>query len=283
MAVRSETAGAPRAGDRVAAGTLAVPAEDVLGVESTFEGASNAGVVAGSDQTLVVDARLTPELGEDLRHLAERVADRPPALLVLTHPHGDHTFGIGAFAATTILSSPWTREYLEREWDRQVAVFEELRPAQAGSFRAARRIVPNLTFEGTMTVDLGGRAVRLLALGHGHTPGDVVVHVPGDGVVFSGDVVVHRNWPLLWDADVDGWLRSLDALDALAPRHVVPGHGPSGGPELIDEMRTCLRFLRALAEQPPADVDEAIAGSRFAGWAYPERVPAALELLRTQG
>jgi cyclase len=271
--------------EQVAAGRLVAPAAGVVAIESTFEGASNAGVVAGTEETLVVDARLTPDLGADLRRVAVERTGRKPGLLVLTHPHGDHVFGLGAFAGATVIASSWTRDAMAREWDHQIETFVGLRPAQADAFRAAPCVTPRLTFEGKLELELGDRTVRLLALGHGHTPGDVIVHVPDAGVVFSGDVVVDRNWPLLWDADPDGWLRSLDALAALDPQYVVPGHGRTGGPERIAAMRGCLTFLRELAHGRPDadDVTAAIAASPYADWAYPERVPAALERLRSHG
>lgn len=86
------------------------------------------------------------------------------------------------------------------------------------------------TFDGLVvheraTIDLGGRTVELRWLGRGATRGDLVVHVPDAGVVAAGDLVVHPV-PFAFSAHPGDWIRALDAIAALRPRAIVPGHGP---------------------------------------------------------
>ena len=76
------------------------------------------------------------------------------------------------------------------------------------------------------TLTLGGVTVQVLHRGGGHTPGDVLVWLPHSGVVFSGDVVyVDRILGLHPVSKTRTWVKSFEALEALNPRVVVPGHG----------------------------------------------------------
>ena len=71
--------------------------------------------------------------------------------------------------------------------------------------------------------------------GPAHTRGDNFIFVEEDGVLFTGDVVINRFFPVFPDADASGknWLAILDQLDELHPRTIVPGHGEVGGASLI--------------------------------------------------
>lgn len=76
------------------------------------------------------------------------------------------------------------------------------------------------------TLDLGGVTVQLVHRGGGHTPGDTLVWLPQSGVVFSGDVVyVDRILGLHPVSKTKTWVKSFEALEALNPKVVVPGHG----------------------------------------------------------
>src|SRR4051812_33078025 len=92
-----------------------------------------------------------------------------------------------------------------------------------------------------------GLRVELLHLGPGHTAGDTVVWLPDQRVLFAGDLVFSGVTPFVLMGSLDGSLRVLDRLRALEPLHVVPGHGPLGGPELLDTNADYLRWVAELA------------------------------------
>jgi glyoxylase-like metal-dependent hydrolase (beta-lactamase superfamily II) len=107
---------------------------------------------------------------------------------------------------------------------------------------------PNRVLRADADLDLGGRSVRLVHPGPAHTGHDVVVHVPDAGAVFAGDVVEHgpRGWTAESfgvDALVEHWPAALDAILALAPRVVVPGHGEPVDAAFVAEHRDGLTRL----------------------------------------
>jgi glyoxylase-like metal-dependent hydrolase (beta-lactamase superfamily II) len=76
------------------------------------------------------------------------------------------------------------------------------------------------------TLNLGGTTLQVVHRQGGHTPGDIMVWLPSSGVVFTGDVVyVDRILGLLPVSKTKTWVASFQALEALNPTIVVPGHG----------------------------------------------------------
>jgi glyoxylase-like metal-dependent hydrolase (beta-lactamase superfamily II) len=92
---------------------------------------------------------------------------------------------------------------------------------------AAEIVLPTLTLEDRLTLQRGDRRIEVLCLGKGHTAGDLVVHLPQEGVVITGDLVV---WPIPYvgaeQSHIGEWSATLEKLLMLRPSVIVPGHGP---------------------------------------------------------
>lgn len=101
-----------------------------------------------------------------------------------------------------------------------------LREAHLETLRSHELVGPTRTFDRRLELDTGERTVRLLHLGPAHTRGDVVVHLPGPGVVAVGDLLEHGE-PWTDGADVAGWANALETLAGLGASVYLPGHGPT--------------------------------------------------------
>src|SRR5437588_13052550 len=112
----------------------------------------------------------------------------------------------------------------------------------AGLLKQVRMRMPNVTFREEAEVDLGDIPVQLLHWGPAHTRGDEFVFLPKQSILFGGDVVVNRFFPIMPDSDASGtnWIRMLERLEKLNPAIVVPGHGEVGDAGLIRTMRDYL-------------------------------------------
>lgn len=88
-------------------------------------------------------------------------------------------------------------------------------------------VAPTLTFEDRLILQRGARRIEVLHLGRGHTAGDIVVHLPAEGIVITGDLVV-APVPLIGrdQSHVADWPVTLEKMLALRPKLIVPGHGP---------------------------------------------------------
>ena len=91
--------------------------------------------------------------------------------------------------------------------------------------RSAQFVPATLTFDRSLTLWQGDREVRLLHLGAGNTRGDVVLYLPGDRIVATGDLLVHPV-PFAFGSNIAAWADTLTALRALDTAIIVPGHGP---------------------------------------------------------
>jgi len=141
----------------------------------------------------------------------------------------------------------------------------------------AEIVLPTITVEDRLTLHLGGRDVEVRAVGRGHTGGDLVVYLPRERIVLSGDLVV---WPVPLvgreQSHVHEWSAALDRLRALRPAAIVPGHGPvlhdDGYLKLMAELFTTIAHQTDAAvaqgktlEETRQAVDLAELRRRFAG------------------
>ncbi len=114
-------------------------------------------------------------------------------------------------------------------------------------------VLPTLAVEDGLTLDRGGREVRILRLGRGHTAGDIAVHLPKENILITGDLVV-APVPLIGSdqSHIADWAPALENLLALKPAILVPGHGPVMPDDSY--VRTMLRLLTAIRERTAAAV-----------------------------
>lgn len=214
--------------------------------DASVPGVPNIGIVVGNTAILVVDTGMGRRNGETVVKEARRVGGNKPLYLVTTHVHPEHDLGAHAFPAETkmIRSRAQVSEIAEYgqttadAFRKRSALNREL--LEGAEFRSA-----DITFDSEYAVDLGGVQVKLFAVGPNHTPGDTIAFVAQDGVLFSGDVAM-KGLPAFASpkASLAHWLTSLDKLDALKPRIIVPSHGPNGDATYIDTYRKYLTSVR---------------------------------------
>jgi len=263
----------------------------------------NAGIVDLGGATLVFDAGLTPEAGDELAVAAHELTGRAPTLLLLSHFHNDHLRGFQALPDVPLVASEATRalvdtlgrEELASDLEHGVARLAEtralehdddpLRRACARTFvpywealvatapRVALRL-PGVTFEERVRFRGAHRRADFLSLGSGHTPDDAVLVLPDDGVVFCGDLLFVAAHPYLADGDPEGWLRALGVLKGFGAARYVPGHGPVGTAADLDALAAHIAGLRATAEHlhrdgvSPSDLGEPRPQGAAAAWDF---------------
>ena len=248
----------------------------------------NVGVILGDDAALVVDTGMGPRNGEIVLSEARRLADGRRLLLTLTHFHPEHGFGAQSFVDDAeIVYNRAQAEELAASGEEFVELFKTFGPEVAEMLEGVTLVEPHRTYEGRTELDLGGRTVELQEMGGAHTLGDQVVLVPDAGVMFAGDLVENRFFAIVFGDVANGpaWIETLERLEGLGPRVVVPGHGEVAGPELIGALRDYLADVRdsvAGRMERGEDVD-AIAASlgpeiraRYADWDNPEWIDFAI-------
>jgi len=218
---------------------------------------ANSPIILTDTEALVVDSEITPAAARALVADLKAVTDKPVKYVVDSHYHYDHAFGNQVFgpdvqvighentrtrllgntmAEYTYLSSvepvparvaalrerrdkeadPQAKALLERQITNSLAYLEQV--------KEIRVTPPTVTLDRKMTLFRGGREIQMLFFGRGHTDTDVVVYLPRERIVCTGDLM-ESVLSYMGDAYVDEWPATLDRLMTLDFDTVMPGHG----------------------------------------------------------
>ena len=233
------------------------------------------GLVLGQSRCLVIDTGGDVDQGTELAAAVRELTDLPWAV-VYTHAHFDHSFGTTAFLPCEVWAHRLCRPELIEHGETAKATWaarylEEGKPGIADALGRTEIVPPERLVTTREELDLGGRTAVLVHPGPAHTGHDLVVHVPDAGIVFAGDVVEHgpdgfTTGSFGDENDLPGWPVALDAILALEPRIVVPGHGDAVEPGFVREHREGLRRLnelKAAVQTGKTGLDEALMASPY--------------------
>ncbi len=212
----------------------------------------NIGVIGGTDSVLVVDTGMGPRNAEKVLKFASGYANGRKLYLTTTHFHPEHAFGAQVFAGeATFLINRAQGEDLATKGAGYLEMFRGLGEPVARQLEGVELATPDVVYDDSYDLDLGGRVVQLRATGRAHSKGDQVVAIPDAGVMFTGDLAEAGQFAIFpWfpphDTDVSGtrWIAVMQRLAAESPQVVVPGHGDVGGPHLLADVRDYLQLLR---------------------------------------
>jgi cyclase len=230
----------------------------------------NPGYVVTSDGVVVVDTPQLPTKAVAMR--AEAEAKGEIRYLINTEHHVDHIFGNYYFkGAGTVVNHRGVFENF-------MVVTPDLDP-----FAYAAEAIPSddpegeaifpdrdeyyvdankgkIVFDGNLTLLVGDHVFELIHT-PGHTPGQLAVYVPEEGVVFTGDTIFSGCQTWLMTSDVDQWLEALETIRALDIEHILPGHGPVVDKTYLDTQRSNL-----------LDWKSAVAAAVAQGWTREETI-----------
>lgn len=226
-------------------------------------GWSNAGLVTDGDASLLVDTlfdlRLTAEMLDAMRSAVP--AARSIGQLVNTHSNGDHCNGNELVHGAEIVASAACAEEMAHENPAGMVAMKQQAAAMgdlgefflhcfgAFEFEGITQTPPTRTFENRLDLQVGDKTVELTCVGPAHTRGDVLVHVPADGVVYTGDILFIEGHPIMWAGPVGNWIGACERILAMHPEQVVPGHGPVTDLRGVSAVRDYLRYIEAEARR----------------------------------
>lgn len=260
---------------------------------------SNAGLIVDGDQTLLVDTLFDlPMTAEMLDTMRDAVpAAKTIGKLVNTHANADHTWGNQLVKGAEIIASSGCAEEFDHflpetllelmGQSRELGTLGEFLEHCFSPFdiRGIELTPPTTTFSDEKTVTVGDRKIELYNVGPAHTRGDVLVFLPDDRLLFSGDILFVGGHPVIWDGPIDNWRRACDRILGLDVDVIVPGHGPVAGKEEVNRFRAYLDEMEHEARKRfDAGLDELeaakdIALVNFEDWNDAERVYANVAAL----
>ena len=211
-------------------------------VETAHLGSNNGIVDCGAGDLVLVDAPHRPT--DAIRWAKTVAAVGTVRYLVNTDHHPDHTIGNrwlpGDVVAHDLTRRRLVRDAPSREYLRDL--FAVIDPEAVPLVDAYEVRLADVTFSSSLTLHVGDRRLELVHA-PGHTANTILVHVPDEGVLFTGDDVCNLGLPAFLDATVERFFDAIDRAAAFDFEHLVPGHGEPGGRELLDRHRDLGREL----------------------------------------
>jgi glyoxylase-like metal-dependent hydrolase (beta-lactamase superfamily II) len=236
--------------------TLEVLADGVYAL--TAEGDPNVGAIEGEDFLVCFEALATPVAARDWLAVLRQHTDKPVRYLVLSHYHAVRVLGASAFDAEVIVAHENTRALVaERGLQDWASEFARM-PRLAKAAESVPGLTwPTLTFSDKLTIDLGGDRgdLELRYCGRGHTEGDLVAWLPGQRILFAGDLVEAEAALYTGDAFHRDWSAgTLDAVAALGAESLVGGRGAvsQGRPAVAAAIAQTRNFLDVMIREVSA-------------------------------
>ncbi|MCK5409858.1 MAG: MBL fold metallo-hydrolase [Candidatus Heimdallarchaeota archaeon] len=189
---------------------------------------------------VMVDTGMDFDKTKEFRKFAEKTTDRSFKQVIITHYHGDHTFGTNVFKDCEIISTQATRDLLAKKVE--------------GDYKDKNIFLPNKTFSGEYELKEGNKTIKIIET-NGHTKGSAFVYLPEEGAILTGDLLFADMFPFAGDETVNPylWVDAFQKMIDLNPNIVIPGHGHIGsinnlieGQKKISEM---IKFIETSYKQ----------------------------------
>ncbi len=199
---------------------------------------ANAGIIIGEKGIAVIDTLISAKEAKRFIQDIRKISDKPIIYVVNTHYHLDHSFGNAEFAK------------LGAKIVAHANCADEMRQKAAGALANAgdygltpedmvgtEIAYPEITFTDRLQLELGDVGVELIYIAPSHSKGSILVSLPQEKVVFSGDILFTDFHPYMGEGDIAGWQQNLDFLAALEEDKIIPGHGPLSGRKDVTDMK----------------------------------------------
>lgn len=206
---------------------------------------NNPGFIITSKGVVVIDPGSSKGIGDLVLSEIKKYSDLPVVAVFNTHIHGDHWLGNEAIK----LAYPDVSIYAHNNM-RQAAITDGatwikiINDATEGAMTPTKVVTPNKTVKHNQIIKIGNISFHILHYGHAHTRGDIMIEVVERKVVFMGDIALHKRLPLMNDGHFQGNINSLNKVLASDITYFIPGHGISGGKEVIRPFRDYLVLMK---------------------------------------
>ncbi len=230
---------------------------------------ANAGIIIGRDGIVVIDTLISAKEAKRFIKDIRSVSDKPIKYVVNTHHHLDHTFGNSEFAKLggIIIDQENIGKTMDRYYEyavKRVGLTDE-------DMQGTERFSPAITFTDRLTIDIGDQKVELISYGHTHTEDSIVAFLPDKKILFAGDLLFTNYHTNLMDGDLGGWIKALDAIMAMSPSIIIPGHGPISSNKDMQSMKDYLIAFDMKARELAAQGKDAQTIASEIIKAFPER------------
>jgi glyoxylase-like metal-dependent hydrolase (beta-lactamase superfamily II) len=235
---------------------------------------SNNAWLVTSEGVLVIDTRQHPKRAEELLVAIRKTTDKPIRWVINTHAHGDHYFGNTVFKREGALfiahrdTAGMMQHHFGLEMKRRQGYFKQMQ----FDGKAVQLVLPDITFDSSMTLNVGGRIVEILYMGAGQNPGDTFVRFPKERVFFAGGPFSKESWPNpSFTPSIAGWVSILETIAKMDVDIYLGGHGDIGNKaDVLHEAKMLQDFDQGMraAVAKGMSKDEIIRNIKFESYSH---------------
>ena len=211
---------------------------------------NNPGFVLTKKGVVVIDPGASVQVGDLLLKKIATITSEPVIAVFNTHIHGDHWLGNDAvrraYPKAVIYAHPKMIEKSVGEGANWVKLMGTLTD---GATKGTKAIVPDLGIDNEETLTLGSVHFRIHHNGPAHTDSDIMIEVLEEKVLFLGDNIVAERAARLDDGDFLGNIAACELALKTSATLFVPGHGKSGGRDVVTAYRDFLKTLYATVKK----------------------------------
>jgi glyoxylase-like metal-dependent hydrolase (beta-lactamase superfamily II) len=215
----------PMQAERIADNVYAIltPTRELPNPENGGWNSNSAFVITG-EGVVLFDSGSSTEIGRAINKTISGVTQQPVRWIVNSHAHGDHWLGNAAFEDSVegIYASPEVIDAIDGGGQGWVHSFSRMTGGITGDSEIR---LPDQVVEQRTQLSLGATELVLLPGANSHSPGDLMLWLPAQKVLISGDVVYSDRMPSTNAGNLQSWIALLQELQELQPEVVVPGHG----------------------------------------------------------
>lgn len=271
----------------------------------------NAGIIDLGDKTVIIDPFMNLDAAAELKAAAQMLTGKEAGIIINTHHHNDHIRGNQVFPSAAIISTEWTRQEIawaepkELQWEKEhaaaiLASYQKQLPTAKGlakkelplwidyfegmvkSVPHIKTTLPTMTFRDSLWIHGTKRSIQLAEFENGHTKSDLAVFLPGEGIVFTGDLLFKDAHPWLSDGDPLVLKKYLDAwIENIEWKVFIPGHGTVGDKSTVQNMSNYISDLQQIVQKqkingiPDSVIEATPLPEAYADWMFGTRFYAA--------
>jgi glyoxylase-like metal-dependent hydrolase (beta-lactamase superfamily II) len=207
---------------------------------------NNPAFIITGEGVVVIDPGSSVQAGRMVMKQLRKMTDKPVTHVLNTHVHGDHWLGNQAvreaYPGAVLMAHPEMISRVSGVAEQWVITMSRL---SGGFTEGTRAVIPTVAIGNGEELRTGGITFRIHAPPDAHSQTDIMIQVVEDSVVFGGDNFLFERLPRLDDATFKGSIEACRLAARLKARHYVPGHGPTGGMEIVQAYETYLTTLYA--------------------------------------
>ncbi len=206
---------------------------------------NNLSFIITGQGVIVINAGASAKLSEALHQEIKKITKQPVKLVINENGQGHAMLGNSYWAKLKV--PVLAHEDAAKEFkENGAAILDRMKNYNKDKAGNTSLQGPTETFKDKKVIKMGSFVIEVLWLGPAHSPGDIVVWLPKQKLVISGDMSFHeRLLPIFDETDTAGWLESWKKFEALGAAYVIPGHGhPTNMAQVRKYTRDYLVHLR---------------------------------------